>query len=309
MGDAPSPSGDPSETAGAGAGVVENAVGKRSRQAWESERQGSMRIGDEGWKSGGSSSAGREMKKTKKKRKKKKKRHAEILLKTKAKKKTVQMFLDFGQRAFSKRRCAKCQMLYAPGKPDDEAAHKRFCRRTTRPVQMHVRSGDSVVWSGPHGTGRHATILKFRVNRGEESTSTRIGELFARVQSALDASFDCSTNDSGGSHRGKGNARGNVLVFVYVIGRDAVGYLSAVLLPATIDKNSPRLEVLRIWVEAQFRREKIATRLMDSARLHSLYGSHIKTRQCAMPDRTEDGSLFWSSFVKRKRKRQPAKHS
>jgi hypothetical protein len=295
--DAPSPSG---HLAGTGDGAAEGVEKKRRRKTKDDGD-----AGDAG-EAGDAGDAGREkkkMKKAKKKKRKEKKKKKKKNMKEK-KKTTVQMFLDFGQRAFSKRRCTKCQMLYAPGKSEDEAAHTRFCRKAMRPVQMHVRSGDDAVWSGAHGTSRHATILKFRCGVGGEGVGgARMGEIFARVQSALDASFDggSSGNSSGGGGGGGGGSSGssrggNVLVFVYVIGRDAVGYLSAALLPATQDKNSTRLEVLRIWVEKQFRREKIATRLLDSARLHSLYGAHIKGRQCAMPDRTEDGTRFWASY-------------
>ena len=239
----------------------------------------------------------KKLNKKRKKKKKKKKKHGEENSKFKKKKhnQKVQMFLDFGQKAFSKRKCPKCQMLYAPGRPDDESAHSKFCRRVSRPVQIHARTGDDIVWSSDFH-GKHATVLKFH---GEDNI--RISELFSRVQAELDASFDISAN----KHSSRIGSK-KPLVYVHIVGRSAVGYLSVSLLKAT-ETSSKRLQVQRLWVHPAYRRKGVATHLLDLARAHSVYGTYIGSAECTMPDRTMDGSHFWSTYVSPREKQHHGK--
>jgi DNA mismatch repair ATPase MutL len=41
----------------------------------------------------------------------------------------TQMYLDYGQRVFDWQVCALCEMVYAPGVPADEAAHRKHHKR------------------------------------------------------------------------------------------------------------------------------------------------------------------------------------
>ena len=75
--------------------------------------------------------------------------------------KMTQLFLDLGQRDFGNKTCPTCGMLFAPGKVEDEAAHRRECRRkrhendaialspeafgTLRAASMAVPRADAIV--------------------------------------------------------------------------------------------------------------------------------------------------------------------
>ena len=58
-------------------------------------------------------------------------------LPVKPKPQSQQLYLDFGQRSFGKRRtCHLCQMMITQGDEDDEKRHKKFCRKYVQGVEL-----------------------------------------------------------------------------------------------------------------------------------------------------------------------------
>ena len=51
-----------------------------------------------------------------------------------------QLHLDFGQKAFTVTTCKACGMSYAPGVPDDEKSHNRFCKSVSEPLVTALKA-------------------------------------------------------------------------------------------------------------------------------------------------------------------------
>jgi N-acetyltransferase len=64
--------------------------------------------------------------------------------------KMEQLYLDFGQKSFGRQvHCARCQMMYTEGQPDDEAAHRAHHERAVRGALMRECDSERVVSCAP----------------------------------------------------------------------------------------------------------------------------------------------------------------
>jgi len=61
------------------------------------------------------------------------------------------------------------------------------------------------------------------------------------------------------------------------------------------------LGISRIWVHEGHRREGIATKLLDAARAHFIYGYAVPKSECAFTQPTRDGHLLASQYFQTKR--------
>ena len=82
--------------------------------------------------------------------------------------KLQQLFLDFGQKSFSRVKCKECGMMYAPGRDEDEAAHRLFHRQSSQPVKLRPRDQDTCCWSGRE----QRRILQFSLDQRENAHRT-----------------------------------------------------------------------------------------------------------------------------------------
>jgi N-acetyltransferase len=231
--------------------------------------------------------------------------------------KLQQLFLDFGQKSFSSITCKICHMLYAPGREEDEAAHRSFHRRFLQPVTLRPNDKDTCCWRSER---LNRQILRFSLSQANHAKRTKL--LRQRMSEQLENStftvdgdqinkrelIKMSSSISNSSRGGNGDGeRGNIsstiedeegqlsnaTMYVYLKGHQIAGAVT-VNVAQSVDKRT--LEVLQLWVEPKFRKQRIATHLVDTSRSETIYGELFDVDKCEMHVRSLDGDKFWSKY-------------
>ena len=217
---------------------------------------------------------------------------------TKKKPKLQQLFLDFGQKSFSRVKCNTCGMLYAPGKEEDEIAHRSFHRQSTQPVIFRPRNEDICCWRRG-GSNNNSRILQFPLSHKENVQRTRNLRLRMAQQltnvgvgDVVDV-IDEDDEDEDEDTKDQRNVTGSMTLYAFLKGHQVIG---ALLVQTTFLTKVHRLELLQIWVEPKHRRQGIASRLVDISKSTMVYGELLTTEQCGMPSRSSDGEKFWKEY-------------
>lgn len=220
--------------------------------------------------------------------------------------KLQQLFLDFGQKSFSRVKCKECGMMYAPGRDEDEAAHRLFHRQSSQPVKLRPRDQDTCCWSGRE----QRRILQFSLDQRENAHRTaslrRRMEEQLTTRTAVDE-HECDRDDEdeegsgggGGGREGGGGDISDMTLYAFLRGHNVIGSL---MVKAMLPPASHRLELSQLWVEPKHRRQGVASRLVDMALSSTVYGEPLKLSQCEMPARSGDGDSFWERYSNVKKK-------
>lgn len=224
----------------------------------------------------------------------------------------VQTHLDVGQRHLTARQCADCGMVYAPGALDDDHVHARhhayFVRRRHARLPFAGWMGERVVASVHSGRlvavkACDVAAWRARVARVDAFVSDRLGGPSA--PSPLDDSHS------------------RWLAILFVADRLVEAYALAELVTqarvATLshdgiptvcepdaDDDARHLKVegtlcgiRKIWVAASWRRKRIASAIVDAARVNLLYGHVIDESKVAFTATTPAGSKFAQSYAQK----------
>ena len=130
--------------------------------------------------------------------------------------KMTQLFLDLGQRDFGSKMCAKCGLLFAPGKAADEAAHRRHCGAKRRERDAVTLSAEAIA--------ALAALAATVVREGSvddlvvRASAVRGGAARARIARVVEAMADALAWDDD-----RGSARGGVYVYVDAATRAVAG--------------------------------------------------------------------------------------
>ena len=187
-------------------------------------------------------------------------------------------------------------MMYAPGREEDEAAHRTFHRQSSQPVKLRPRDQDICCWSGRD----HRRILQFSLDQRENlhrtaSLRSRMEQQLTTRSAADEHEYDLDEDgdSTGGEDKGGGAGGGNVTLYAFLRGHNVIGSLMVkTMLPSAFQ----RLELSQVWVEPKHRRQGVATRLVDVALSSTVYGEPLQLSQCEMPARSSDGDSFWHCY-------------
>ena len=197
--------------------------------------------------------------------------------------KKVQVYLDFGQKNFGRTRCPTCDMLYAPGKEEDEAAHRVFCLSMRKPLRFRsLPQKDIPVWTNTEIHLRHM-VLKFDLAKKE--MRKRCKKLLRHLNAKL-----CSSRGEEGNVDVVGPRTDGSLLFVYLQESRVLGL--ALVRPC----REMEVEILQIFVETNHRRKGIASRILDCVRVESTYGCVISRRSCIFINPTDQGALLAARY-------------
>lgn len=207
--------------------------------------------------------------------------------------KQTQMYLDFGQSSFGKRKkCEICGMVYVVGQKDDESSHDQFCKEYTQGVSFPKWKRERVVSSCSN-----ERIVEIRPT---DPSCFRLKE--QEVKTIIDAEMgfvDTSKNDD------------NHTIFLFISCKKIIGYCSVEVISSAyelrnfserdkipIKRKSVMLGIRQIWCHRNHRKEKIASKLVTIAREKMVYGCFIPIENIAFSSPTSDGYMFAKRYTK-----------
>lgn len=209
-----------------------------------------------------------------------------------------QYILDFGQKNIDPIRCPTCGMLYHVGEESDEKQHAKY----------HSEFNEGVKWT--------ARLEKPRKYFDDGSRIVAITSNEQRpVLDAVNKLLRMSDGEmSTGGDVMKLINRPNTLFLIYIDqSNHIVGYVCVEKIKEAynlVDFDSSRLEsepvradcgILYLWVHPAYRRQKIATYLVDVARGNLKKESLIYRSRVAICDPTETAIPFLSAYLLHKR--------
>ncbi|CAB4032635.1 N-acetyltransferase ESCO1 [Paramuricea clavata] len=206
--------------------------------------------------------------------------------------KKEQMFLDLGQKNFGHITCPTCNMVYTSAQPEDEAYHVKFHHTVVSGLRFKGWKTERVVEH--FDDGRVIVVLP-------QDPPSHLKKV-SSVRTVVDDELGFSSETSMRMQDSK--------TYMFVADKKVVGCVVAVviqeafpLLPCTT--NGDKIEsseqgawccssapvraecgISRVWVLQQYRRKRIATRILDCVR----YGIYIRGDDGCDYDGGDDGS-------------------
>jgi len=202
----------------------------------------------------------------------------------------VQTIIDAGQTDFHK--YCECGMFFSPGNEEDEKLHKRFHSSKLAPLTLSGIAKFNTVKNWSEGS-----IIAVDPSLENEQIKSAI----ARVDSELNFTYNWK-------------AQGEQM-FLYIRNKKILGCVIAENVITTAykikqeDKTGETRQgtivcdsipqpaligVSRVWVHSKYRRQGIATSLVDACRNNFLFGEVVQKDKVAITQPTSDG-LCWAS--------------
>uniref|UniRef100_A0A8C4QZN5 N-acetyltransferase ESCO2 n=1 Tax=Eptatretus burgeri TaxID=7764 RepID=A0A8C4QZN5_EPTBU len=224
-----------------------------------------------------------------------------------------QLIIDAGQKHFGAVTCGTCGMVFTAASSQDEAQHLLYHQRFVGAVTFGGWKKERVVGSYPDG--KIVLVLpgdpKYTHDKVEEVRDFVDNDL--GFQKAVHSStshmktFLFVTNDKKVSgcliseHINKGY---RVLSESPLLSPEKQSQTSASGVQierqwawcCATEPETAVCGISRIWVFSLFRRNGIATRLMDCLRKNFTYGTYLTKEEIAFSDPTQDGKLFATKY-------------
>ncbi|XP_028412296.1 N-acetyltransferase ESCO2-like [Dendronephthya gigantea] len=216
--------------------------------------------------------------------------------------KKEQMFLDLGQKNFGHVTCPTCNMVYTIAQPEDEAYHVKFHHKIVSGLRFKGWKTERVVEH--FEDGRVIVILP----QDPQSHLKKVATVLTVVDDELGFSSETSLrmNDS--------------KTYLFIADKKVVGCVIAVLIQEAFpllpcSTQGDKFEVTeqgawccstapvraqcgisRVWVLQQYRRKKIATRILDCVRNDFMFGGVVAKELLAFSDPTPLGKQLAESY-------------
>jgi len=225
-------------------------------------------------------------------------------------KKTVQMYLDYGQRSFGVSKvCASCGMLYVIGDPVDEKRHTSYCNKVKIGPTLNSTSGHRILYSFDK------VYYIISINNDSKSSKENIKSILMHVLDELGSSLNCTDKNESIYLYTKEKIVLGCLITETISIKSLVHLTSTVKstdvmtrinhdvntakkVPDDIEDNPCTLGIKIIWVHRDYRRQKIANKLVDAARQRFAFGKVLKRNEIAFSQPTNDGLAFALTYCK-----------
>jgi GNAT superfamily N-acetyltransferase len=227
-----------------------------------------------------------------------------------------QLYLDLGQRDFAQRQiCGMCGMMVVHGVEEDIKEHERICRDYTVGIAFHSETAravaspnkDSTVYQVRHrgsytlllvdsSCGRSYHNFCFQIRPGDsQALWKKVAQVRAIVDQELGFVPDPEESNSSSTFLYTRKKRVIGLCTVLPIRR---GYaLSACNSERSTQARKAAIGVHQLWIHSKFRREGVATALLDAAREKMYFGLVVPAAQVAFSSPTLAGALFARRYV------------
>ncbi|TMW65208.1 hypothetical protein Poli38472_009375 [Pythium oligandrum] len=209
---------------------------------------------------------------------------------------TTQAYIDLGQKDFGKHvTCRLCGLLYTAGQEEDELEHQRFCKKQKKGITMNKWKAERVHKTFTSCNGR---VLEIRAG----DPLLHIKKLL-EVKELLDDALGFVEEDVFLS-------RGH---FLFIIDKQVVGCTTVERIETAfhLSSSTGRLEedsalgepvpavlgIAQIWVHPEYRRHKVASRMLDVVRDKYIYGIRITKSQMAFSQPTNNGRALAKAYL------------
>ncbi|XP_027193856.2 establishment of cohesion [Dermatophagoides pteronyssinus] len=206
-----------------------------------------------------------------------------------------QYVLDFGQKNFDAKRCLTCNMLYTVGEIIDEKTHQEYHDMFVNSLKYRDWKNEEVV--NIFDDGRILRVLP----TSPYYMHKKLDELFKIADIELGINVDLKSSMKSTSQ---------FFIFISLPSKRITGFVSAERinsanklltenpLMASTDEYPAECGVSRIWTHPNFRRKRIATRLLDTLRNVFYNNRIIPLNRLAFSDPTVIGKDFAKSYTK-----------
>lgn len=225
-----------------------------------------------------------------------------------------QLYLDLGQKNFGKQiLCDLCGMLYVHGVAEDAKAHAKVCQHYVQGVPFstsharHVASVDQdaiievcTILNSLNETNSVHVFFSRPSRQVRPNDSLAIRKKVEEVRKIVNQELGFVTsNDKESQYH----------TFLYIKNKRVVGMLGAERLERayallcnnyferSLVAERATIGIHQIWVHSKFRRNCIASRLVDTAREKMVYGLTVPADEVAFSSPTEAGISFAKHYV------------
>ncbi|KAG5438348.1 hypothetical protein PCANB_002836 [Pneumocystis canis] len=205
----------------------------------------------------------------------------------------------------SRTTCPDCGMSYIRGSSDDEYIHIKFHAGSIGGIDYPLTNSIKEVWAESFNSNRIIMISMSSPSREVKKAEEILKVVDLELGSASPFPSLTILHDS---------LAKQYKFFLYLKGKKCVGLVlvehiqsAYPIHPSSSQSSSITLKsealstcimgVSRIWVCKTYRREKIATRLLDVACNHFIYGITVKKHEVAFSQPSESGKLFIESWA------------
>ena len=207
-----------------------------------------------------------------------------------------QYALDFGQKDFDSKRCKTCNMLYTTGEVVDERTHEEYHDMFVNSLRFNGWKHEDVVAVFEDGR-----IIRVLPQHKHKYMRKKVDELFkvADIELGINVDLESSLKPS------------SVYLLFATKTKRIAGFVAAERIRfanqliseepfiASTEEQPAECGVSRIWTHPNFRRQKIATRLLDTLRMSFTLGKVIDRSSLAFSDPTINGKDFAKNYTKR----------
>jgi N-acetyltransferase len=232
-----------------------------------------------------------------------------------------QMTLDFGQKDLGLKQCKECNMIYNLDDKQDTELHSRYHRqqdnilkfsscKNEKVVQEYASLGRCIVIESDIDPKIQLTkalnLLKYvDVQLGIRNSTQILEEIDSKMQvsTTLAQAPLTSTNDGNSCKYYLFINRSNRVIGFCLAEQLSKEYRIRKLSDECDEENAFKSVICgisRIWVDKNYRRNKIATKLLDCVRENFIYFEDLKFNQIAFSDPTDHGKQLATSYCKTK---------
>lgn len=200
--------------------------------------------------------------------------------------------IDAGQKKFGEKQCSECGLLYQQGDPDDEIQHSVY--------HSNFQTLRFVGWKNENIVGYYGADKVIVVKWDDPKVwHVKCASILAIVDKELGIMSESSVISS------------NMKVFMYISEKQVVGCLVGMTLSrayklyeSTTDMTTCSEEsypvkcgICRLWTHPAYRRQGIASKLVDTLRRNFVYGYILSRDDIAFSVPTPDGKSFVTKYV------------
>lgn len=210
---------------------------------------------------------------------------------------TDQYALDFGQKDFDSKRCKTCNMLFTVGEVVDERTHEEYHDMFVNSLRFNGWKHEDVI--GVYDDGR---VIRVVPQNSPKYMLKKVDELFKVADLELGINVDLQSSLKSSS----------VYLLFATKNKRIAGFVAAERIKwanqlisedpfmASTEEVAAECGVARIWTHPKFRRQKVATRLLDTLRANFSLTKAIDKSMLAFSDPTINGKDFAKNYTQTK---------